>query len=613
MSTNENHPLADDVARAPALPARRSALLEPQEAGWGGAGELAGPPEPQAPTLSPSAFLHGLRRHWVLATSLGLLCAAVLGVGMYFVYGAHYTANAYFQIGMSEEFKVFQTPGKERFTEAAFDIYKQTQAQLLTSPDVLNTALGKDVVFQERTMPAGSLPCVKRAESWGYDPIVWLHGKLEVGFPKESQIMQVSFTAGDPEEAAVLLDQVVKAYQSEIVDREQQQRADRLNELDHIHGDRQEELTRKWTQLNRVIQQVNTSDPDTLKVKQQVAVQQFGDIQRLHSQARARRQAAEIDLAGQQTRLANVDKIPIPELDLEEYASARPELIDLYRERAARMMARDAVGAAAARAESRWEQQHKQDVEDLDKMIEELGGDAEEKIREKMRADIQTKIDELKVQTDGLKDQESQLAKDVANQRQEMEQLAKSSIELAMVQGEVDRLDTVLSSVDEERGKLEVEQGAKPRVTRRGNTEQPKQQSKRAVRIALAVLASLVGLCVPVGIVAWWDTRAERINSHADVSRKLGLTVLGSIPTIPARAIRQLGSSSKRHESWHLRLTESIDGIAARLLRQADVEQTRVILVSSATSGEGKTTLATQLAMSFARNGRRTALVDFDL
>jgi capsular exopolysaccharide synthesis family protein len=43
------------------------------------------------------------------------------------------------------------------------------------------------------------------------------------------------------------------------------------------------------------------------------------------------------------------------------------------------------------------------------------------------------------------------------------------------------------------------------------------------------------------------------------------------------------------------------------------MENQRVILVSSAAAGEGKTTLATHLAMSFARNGRQTVLVDFDL
>ena len=64
---------------------------------------------------------------------------------------------------------------------------------------------------------------------------------------------------------------------------------------------------------------------------------------------------------------------------------------------------------------------------------------------------------------------------------------------------------------------------------------------------------------------------------------------------------------------WRMRYTEAVDGVVARLLRNAECDQSRVILVTSAMSGEGKTWLATQLAMGLARAQRRTVLVDFDL
>ena len=58
---------------------------------------------------------------------------------------------------------------------------------------------------------------------------------------------------------------------------------------------------------------------------------------------------------------------------------------------------------------------------------------------------------------------------------------------------------------------------------------------------------------------------------------------------------------------------ESIDAIRTRLLHEADVRATRVVMVTSATVGEGKTTLASALASSLARAGRKTLLLDGDL
>lgn len=126
-------------------------------------------------------------------------------------------------------------------------------------------------------------------------------------------------------------------------------------------------------------------------------------------------------------------------------------------------------------------------------------------------------------------------------------------------------------------------------------------------------MALMAGFGLPAVGVALWDSRRKRINTCADVSKGLRLSVIGSVPLIPSRVIRGLGSESKKNQSWHVRLTESVDGIAARVLRKAETEQCRVIMVSSAAGGEGKTTLATQLALSLARAGRRTVLVDFDL
>jgi capsular exopolysaccharide synthesis family protein len=60
-------------------------------------------------------------------------------------------------------------------------------------------------------------------------------------------------------------------------------------------------------------------------------------------------------------------------------------------------------------------------------------------------------------------------------------------------------------------------------------------------------------------------------------------------------------------------VVESIDAIRTLLLHDAASQGTRVVMVTSAVEGEGKTTLAAHLASSLARAGRKTLLVDADL
>jgi capsular exopolysaccharide synthesis family protein len=53
--------------------------------------------------------------------------------------------------------------------------------------------------------------------------------------------------------------------------------------------------------------------------------------------------------------------------------------------------------------------------------------------------------------------------------------------------------------------------------------------------------------------------------------------------------------------------------VAARLIRESDQDGLKLVMVSSAVAGEGKTTLAGQLALSLAQMGKKTIIVDFDL
>ena len=229
------------------------------------------------------------------------------------------------------------------------------------------------------------------------------------------------------------------------------------------------------------------------------------------------------------------------------------------------------------------------------------------------RAEAQEIVSDLTVRVKLMAANEANFKLEVDKQREEVEEIGQSSVDIEMMRAELDDAVAVLSKITEERDALEVELQAKPRIQIVQAAQEPESYDNPNIKIALSVLVCLIGMVLPMGGIVWWDSRKQRINSPEDVAKGLGVPVIGSVPIIPGRAIRRLNSPDHQNQQWNVRLTESIDSIAAKLLRNAAIENTRVVLITSAVSGEGKTTLATQVAMSLARAGRRTVLVDFDL
>ena len=109
-------------------------------------------------------------------------------------------------------------------------------------------------------------------------------------------------------------------------------------------------------------------------------------------------------------------------------------------------------------------------------------------------------------------------------------------------------------------------------------------------------------LLLVCGVIGWWESRARRIHTADEVAGGLGLRVVGAVPAL-ARAAQK---TSPEEESLQLHgLLESIDGIRTVLLREANLDSAmKVVMVTSAVGGEGKTTLASHLAGSLARAAR---------
>ena len=120
-------------------------------------------------------------------------------------------------------------------------------------------------------------------------------------------------------------------------------------------------------------------------------------------------------------------------------------------------------------------------------------------------------------------------------------------------------------------------------------------------------MGGIAAFCVTCYGVALIEFRSRRLNNATDMDEGLGLRVLGVLPAVSSRKAMAPGSMVAAQ------LSESIDNVRATLMHDSTTSKRQVILVTSPATMEGTTTVASHLALSLTRAGRRTLLIDGDI
>jgi polysaccharide biosynthesis transport protein len=554
-------------------------------------------------------YLHAFRRHWPLAISLGLLCAIAAMIPAWFLSEDKYTSVALLQISVETK----NLLEHDRQTASNFEIFKSTQQQLITSDNVLIAALRKP--------EAASLPVIQKED----DPVRWLAKNIHVDFPGNAEIMRVGLSDTNPDEAATLVGAVVDAYMSEAVYKERDSQRERLRTVEGIYTDKEAEIRRRRTEVKQLAEQIGTADPGALAIKQQLAIQQLAE-----AGSELGRRRSELERAQNELALARQRSLAVAaERDV---ADAYPVLWWLYwetYESGDQGESSDADPIVAGL---------KNDIEGIDRRLTEIRKQAKkplasqlteelEQDREKLArrlADREKKLKktatafnpyaglaELESRVKLLKAEEEPAAKRYEEMQKKADRLGSSSVDVDMMRHELQYLENSLLPIADERERLKVELRSGERISVFQKAEPPKSTDGKA-RLQAVAAAGCGGFFCVAFLVLFWDVRKQRINSLADLSRGLGLTVVGTMPLLPKKAARA-GRAGKRQRKWQNSLNHAVDSIAARLFLRKDSGGVRVVMVSSAIQGEGKTTLAVQLATRLARSGESTLLVDYDL
>ena len=124
-------------------------------------------------------------------------------------------------------------------------------------------------------------------------------------------------------------------------------------------------------------------------------------------------------------------------------------------------------------------------------------------------------------------------------------------------------------------------------------------------------VCALAGLSLALGIAFIRELTDKSIRSPRDIARVGQLNLLGTIPhegDDPQAAGVPLATVI--FQAPHSMLAEQFRQVRSRLQHAASLDSTRTILVTSPGPGDGKSTVACNLAAGLALNGRRILLVD---
>ncbi len=567
-------------------------------------------PAAQASTPGAMAMYRAFRRRWPLAVGGGVLTALVVAAVAYFaVPAAKYTAVGQVQVKMFQPMLMFPTKEKE----AEFQVFQQTQTALIKSREIRDEVL--------RDPKVAKLDTVREVVARSDDPDEWLEKQLTVNFVNKSEILQVSMSGDRPKDIELIVTRMIEVYMEHNVTKERKNREGRVEHLRGLWTRYQDNLRDKRKSLKKLAMTAGSDDRMTLTLKGQLAHEQL-------ALAETERMKNKTDVNKLQARIAILDahqkasarpaqtEQAVPDHVLDEYMDNDPES-RLFREAVQRSRGKyESVshGVRNGNDPALREARLKYDaaVRALAARREQLRPVVARK-RTGTTADPGLELEQAKREVLVLKQFDQEMVKEVDRLQKAIQAFNETTQDLQTEQEEIATISDTAKKVGSEVESMEVEMQADPRIVVIDWPKAPKSRDGMK-KLRLTGTAAVGAFAFVLAGVTFWEARARRVNTPEEVVQGLGFRLVGSLPPPQAASRRRLAEGDRTYGSqWQSKLVESVDATRTMLLHAARAESLRIVMITSASAGEGKTTLACHLTASLARAGRKTLLIDCDL
>ncbi|WP_165073811.1 exopolysaccharide transport family protein [Paludisphaera rhizosphaerae] len=628
---------------SPLTPARPAASFgERRELATVGAGANMG----AGPTtrIDPVSILRGLARNWWKILGLWLAASAPL---LYLIYTQ--VKPTYQAVSMIEVHAIQPDlfGSDNRNSSSMADRKLETEINAITVDDILNEVVADPSVV--------NLPIVKNS-TW---PVQTLRNKLVVFNLPKTELIRVSLDSTDPVEAANVVNAVVRTYMDTTRNKKSAGDEQFMKSLKTYLDSKNLERQKKEAELFALMDKGDI-DPDKVTVgatkgsqgakaeqstnkpslEQNTSFEEFrkyksmlleNQVKLLEAQAELDQRSAGFeevaDVAEDPNTATRISKAELTQLVAAQFYRLPPvaELLEKMRDIEGQM---DRIEKGTrkgndpalrrfqtthddlkARIEEKW-QTHRAEVEEQVKLSLQQGrpaaaGGGDQHLEGRPRT-----IPELREIVLELQRKEAAITKALDQTQFETQQLNSDTFRAQFLQTQIESIVEDERVVNRKLQDLDFRYRDSLSVELRQEASIPRtpSDSKRLKLMAAAPLALLIAL---LGLFSLFEIKAERVGDPDSLSSRVQSEVY-SLPPIPmSRSPRRLGSNGD----------DNIDRFIQRLdhLRFAicgdhpDVGLGRCVLITSAVGGEGKTTLAAQLAARCGHAGHSTLLIDADL
>lgn len=567
--------------------------------GMGASGQgfaVSAPPPPAS--LNALTLLRALQRRWALALGAGLAGAVLTGaLAWAFLPASKFSARTLLRVPPESKFLLATS-------EPVPDLgnHQRTQLSLVKSRLVLNSAL-KDPKVSQLSVVQGQV-----------EPVQWLEKNIQADFSVAPEIMRIWVTGDKPDELVALVDGIREAYRREILDKERVDRTERLNILGQLR-EKHEGRLRAWKDEQRKLEQkAGARNASARALVLAFTQQELHATEKELLQTASALRKAQLELASRDAGEKDAAHLSIPDAVVDEQLDKNPVLQPILAEvQWLQFLMEDTIHASARGEQDGNVQQYRKKIEAKEKEVagirKRLRPQVLKTLQDKSKDQLARARLSLKERIAFLEENRNVLLQEVDKLRERVQELTNASIKLDIFQEDMSQKEELTKRIarEEEALKIELQAPSRVRVLEDGVIFQSADPKRPLITAGIAALG---GMCCIMFAVSWWEFCARRVSTADELAQGLGIRLIG---TIPHTSRRRLGFMPLSEAAVDRLVSESVDTTRAILMELARNGSLRTVLITSAIGGEGKTSLASRLAMSLAQVGYETLLIDGDL